>query len=182
MADASQARIDALIVQLTTIDIVKESLGDALESLHSYYQSIYLQATPAGIANADIPLPSGGMMGYLPPTLPDVKQPLQLTETQAAAIEYLDGIRLRAEADFQTANTLGTWDPKQIAFDLASIEVATGVVNDTLTKNIVDDIKGVATETLRALKPDWPKLPWWTAIILAVALLFAIGYAIRAVK
>jgi hypothetical protein len=182
MADTSQARVDAIAVQLLTADIVKQSLGDALNALHDYYQNIYLQATPAGAANADIPLPSSGMMGIVPPTLPDVKQPLELNETQKAAIEYLDGIRIRAEADYATVNEYGTFDPKQIAFDIASIEVATGVVNGVLTKNIIDDIKGVATETVRALKPDWPKLPWWSALILLAFVLAALGYAIRAVK
>jgi hypothetical protein len=98
--------------------------------------------------------------------------------------EYLDGIRIRAEADYNALPASGDLDEqtkRQIAFDCASIESASGVTLSTAGKSsgIEDFASGITDLWDEAKKRanDLAKdlIPWWVyAIAIGLLVLFVV--------
>lgn len=96
---------------------------------------------------------------------------------------YLDGIRIRAEADFNalpaTSEPLDEKTANQVAFDIASIETATNQTVDILGGNTaLGDLADSVAESLGDLPNLMPKPPggWWVWVGLAVGLVLFLRF------
>jgi|WetSurMetagenome_2_1015567.scaffolds.fasta_scaffold338824_2 hypothetical protein len=128
-------RTNEIALSLTTGNLARNALGTALVSLSSAYANVKAY-NPLG-------LPTTGFLD---------------DSVSSTSIEYLDGIRTRAEADFKMIPASNSpFDmklTKQVAFDIASIEKASGVTATlgTATGDMVEAAKDAVKDAGSFLK------------------------------
>jgi hypothetical protein len=94
-------------------------------------------------------------------------------EVTESSTSYLDTVRSRAEIDFAalpaTDESLPDAQAHQVAFDIASIESASGTINNILSTTALDDLE----QTVRELPADLAAgignaIPAWLYLLLAL--------------
>jgi hypothetical protein len=161
---ASAARVETLAAGITTGNIARVALGQSLSDL----STAYITVQNYGSTHADALAALGNPVAAL--SSPGGSAGAAAEQGQ----EYLDGIRTRAQSDFDTLQaTDDPLDPsaaRQIAFDIASIETASGIINSTLNTSPLQDLADDITNAARSILPDPAKLllgaiPWWAYAI-----------------
>lgn len=115
---------------------------------------------------------------YNPLGLPTTS--LTTDEVTESSTSYLDAIRSRAQLDFNalpaTDDPLPDTQSRQVAFDIASIETATGTINTVLATTAIDDALSTARELPSALAadigdhlPSLASIPTWLYIVVGLA-------------
>ena len=116
---------------------------------------------------------------YNPLGLPTTS--LTSDEVTESSTSYLDGIRSRAQLDFNvlpaTDDPLPDTQSRQVAFDIASIETATGTINTVLATTAVGDAVSTAKELPSALAadiaahvPSLSSVPTWAFVVAGLIL------------
>jgi hypothetical protein len=183
---ASAARVADLAGKLTTGNCARVALGQSLTDLSGAYTKVenYNPAGPMGLSTADVW--AGILVGLEPWNIPAAYEASKTGSAQSvsdATKSYLDGIRTRAQSDFDglaaTDDPLDSATANQIAFDIGSIETATGVTNSTLNQTAVQDLADDVSQSLRDIVPNLAKpligaIPWWVyaagGIVLALVI------------
>ena len=100
----------------------------------------------------------------------------QTGQVQAAGAAYLDGIRIRAEADFAalpaTDDPLPTSTANQIGFDLASIETATGVLTDVSSISAFSDAISGIGDAVKSVGAGFSAGEKWLFALVVAATIF----------
>jgi hypothetical protein len=186
---ASAARVAAIAAKLTTGNIARVALGQSLTDLSGAYAKVqaFNPAGPMGLSAADTW--AGFLVGLDPWNIPAAYQASGKTGSaqtiSEATTDYLDGIRTRAESDFAalpaTDDPLDSSVASQTAFDIGSIETATGVTATTLPQSALQDLTDQVTQSVRDIVPSLAKpllgaIPWYAyAIVMAVAIVLFLG-------
>jgi hypothetical protein len=145
------ARVAEIASAIPTGNAARLALGASLTQLSNAYASVAAY-NPSG-------LPTTGLVS---------------DDVTAQGTEYLDGIRTRAESDFAalpaTDDLLPPAQANQAAFDIASIETATGQMATLGTA--FGDLKATAADMVNAAVPGWGTGIGLVLIIAGVVLLF----------
>lgn len=169
---ASAARVAALASRITTGNLARLALGQALSDLSAAYGKVHeYNPTILGISIPDILV---GLNPFAIPAYELAGGSGSAADVSKQTIEYLDGIRSRAESDFATLSAddspLDASTANQIAFDVGSIETATGVTNSTLNTSALQDYADGVTDGIRdlvalPLKGLVGVIPWWVYVL-----------------
>jgi hypothetical protein len=129
----SMARVDEIAAVIDGGNTARELLGGALRALSPLYEVVSTW-DPLGAAD----------------------------QVTGQGKEYLDGIRVRAEEDYRLIPSgngpLADKLRRQIAFDIASVETATGQTLDEFKGTIFDDVKSWGADLAKQAADKLPDL------------------------
>ena len=168
---ASAARVAELAAGITTGNIARVALGQGLTDLSAAYAKV--QAYNPSFLGISLPHWATAWDPLVPVAYIAAGGTGDPSQVAGVATEYLDGIRTRAQSDFAslpaTDDPLDSATASQIAFDLASIETATGVTNQTLNQSALQDLTDSTMDVLRKALPNpgklLPTIPWYVFVI-----------------
>jgi hypothetical protein len=175
---ASAARVAKLAAGITTGNVARLALGQGLTDLSAAYTKV--QGYNPSFLGISLPHWATAWDPLVPVAYVAAGGTGDPSQVAAVSTEYLDGIRTRAQSDFAalptTDDPLDSATASQIAFDIGSIETATGVINQTLNQSALQDLADSTTDVLKgfvpsALKPLLEPVPWYVYLVAGLVVL-----------
>lgn len=180
---ASTARVQSLATGLTTGNIARVALGKSLTDLSTAYSKV--QSYNPTLLGLSIPDFIVGLDPFAIPAYEAAGGSGSAGDVARQTTEYLDGIRTRAQSDFDALpasdDPLDAGVAAQIAFDIGSIETATGVTNSTLNQSALQDYADSVTDAVNSIVPAIGKgllgvVPWWAYVAIGLVVLALIWH------